>query len=74
MWRLFREFLAFLREEKKWWMLPLVLMLLLLAVLVLFSSSPVAPVTRSMSSGTPSTTKGLPLPGRRTPTNAPSGP
>ena len=41
MWRLFLEFIQFLREEKKWWLVPLVLVLLLLAALILFSSGSV---------------------------------
>jgi hypothetical protein len=41
MWRLFLEFIQFLREEKKWWLAPLVLVLLLLAALILFSSGSV---------------------------------
>jgi hypothetical protein len=41
MWRLFLEFIQFLREEKKWWLLPLIVVLLLLAALVLFSSGSV---------------------------------
>lgn len=41
MWRLFREFLVFLKQEKKWWLIPLVLLLLLLAAIILFGSSAV---------------------------------
>jgi hypothetical protein len=41
MWRLFLEFVQFLREEKKWWLLPLVIVLLLLAALILFTSGSV---------------------------------
>ena len=41
MWRLFREFIQFLHEEKKWWLLPLIIVLLLLAALILFSSGSV---------------------------------
>jgi len=41
MWRLFLEFIQFLREEKKWWLLPLVIVLLLLAALILFTSGSV---------------------------------
>lgn len=41
---LFKEFFAFIKEEKKWWMIPLVTVLLLLSGLILFgSSSPLAP-------------------------------
>ncbi len=41
MWRLFLEFIQFLREEKKWWLLPLIVVLLLLAALILFTSGSV---------------------------------
>jgi hypothetical protein len=41
MWRLGKEFLLFLRQEKKWWLVPVGLVLLLLAALILFSSSSV---------------------------------
>jgi hypothetical protein len=41
MWRVFREFLQFLREEKKWWLLPIVLVLLALAALIVFSGGSV---------------------------------
>ena len=41
MWRLFLEFIQFLRQEKKWWLVPLVAVLLLLAALILFSSGSV---------------------------------
>jgi Family of unknown function (DUF5989) len=41
MWRLFREFLTFLREEKKWWLVPLVLILLLLAAVIVFTGGSV---------------------------------
>jgi hypothetical protein len=41
MWRLFLEFIQFLREEKKWWLLPLVIVLVLLAALILFTSGSV---------------------------------
>jgi hypothetical protein len=41
MWRLFREFLGFLWQEKKWWLVPLVIVLLLLAALIVFSSGSV---------------------------------
>jgi hypothetical protein len=41
MWQLFKEFLAFLKQEKKWWLIPLVVMLLLLAALIVFSGGSV---------------------------------
>jgi len=41
MWRVFREFLQFLRDEKKWWLLPIVLVLLALAALIVFSGGSV---------------------------------
>jgi hypothetical protein len=41
MWRLFVEFLQFLKQEKKWWLIPLVVVLLLLAALIIFSSGSV---------------------------------
>jgi hypothetical protein len=41
MWRLCKEFLSFLKQEKKWWLIPLVLVLLMLAGLILFSGSAV---------------------------------
>lgn len=34
MWRVLREFLTFLRQEKKWWLLPLVIVLALLGLLI----------------------------------------
>jgi hypothetical protein len=41
MWQLFKEFLAFLKQEKKWWLIPLVAMLLILAALIVFSGGSV---------------------------------
>ncbi len=41
MWRLFKEFLLFLREEKKWWLVPLVVILLLLAAVIVFTGGSV---------------------------------
>ena len=41
MWRLFKEFLLFLRQEKKWWLIPLVVILLALGALIVFSSGSV---------------------------------
>jgi hypothetical protein len=41
MWRLCKEFLSFLNQEKKWWLIPLVVVLLMLAGLILFSASSV---------------------------------
>jgi hypothetical protein len=41
MWRLFKEFLVFLRQEKKWWLIPLVGVLLLLAALIVFTGGSV---------------------------------
>ncbi|MBI4324508.1 MAG: hypothetical protein HY674_04520 [Chloroflexi bacterium] len=44
MWRLGKEFLRFLWQEKKWWLTPLaVLLLLLAAIIVLNSGSVLAP-------------------------------
>ncbi len=39
MWRLAREFLLFLKQEKKWWLLPLVVVLLALGAFLVFGSS-----------------------------------
>jgi TctA family transporter len=39
MWRLLKEFMHYLREEKKWWLYPLVIMLVLLGALLIFGSS-----------------------------------
>lgn len=33
MWRLMRDYVQFLREEKKWWLVPLLLILLFLGLL-----------------------------------------
>jgi len=41
MWQLFKEFLAFLKQEKKWWLLPLVMVLLILAAVIIFSGGSV---------------------------------
>lgn len=41
MWQLFKEFLAFLRQEKKWWLIPLVILLLMLATLIVFTGGSV---------------------------------
>ena len=41
MWRLFKELLLFLKQEKKWWLVPLVLVLLVLTLLIVFGSSSV---------------------------------
>jgi hypothetical protein len=41
MWRLLKEFLLFLRQEKKWWLIPLVVILLALGALIVFSSGSV---------------------------------
>jgi hypothetical protein len=41
MWQLFKEFLAFLKQENKWWLIPLVVMLLILAALIVFSGGSV---------------------------------
>lgn len=38
---LFRDFLAFIAQEKKWWMIPLVIVLLALGALIVFASSSV---------------------------------
>jgi len=39
MWRLFKEFLLFARQEKKWWLIPLVVLLLVLGGILIFASS-----------------------------------
>jgi hypothetical protein len=39
MWRLFKEFLLFARQEKKWWLIPLVVVLLVLGAILIFASS-----------------------------------
>jgi uncharacterized protein DUF5989 len=39
MWRLFKEFLLFARQEKKWWLIPLVIMLLVIGAVLIFASS-----------------------------------
>ncbi len=41
MWEFFREFWAFLRQEKKWWLIPLIIILLLMGSLIVFSSGSV---------------------------------
>ena len=41
MWRLCKEFLVFLRQEKKWWLIPLVLILILLAAIIVFTGGSV---------------------------------
>jgi hypothetical protein len=41
MWRLVKEFLLFLRQEKKWWLWPLMILLLLLAAIIVFSTGSV---------------------------------
>lgn len=41
MWRLCREFLQFLMQEKKWWLLPLGGVLLVLAAIIIFGSGSV---------------------------------
>ena len=37
-WQIFREFLAFVKQEKKWWLVPLATILLLIGALVVFAS------------------------------------
>ena len=39
MWRLFKEFLLFARQEKKWWLIPLIVLLLVLGAILIFASS-----------------------------------
>jgi len=39
MWRLFKEFLLFARQEKKWWLIPLVVLLLVLGGILIFASN-----------------------------------
>jgi len=39
MWRLFKEFLEFCRQEKKWWLIPLIVLLLVLGVILIFTGS-----------------------------------
>jgi hypothetical protein len=41
MWRLLKDFLAFLKQEKRWWLVPLVVMLLILGALIVFSGGSV---------------------------------
>lgn len=41
MWKLFKEFVVFLRQEKKWWLVPLVVILLILGALIVFGSGSV---------------------------------
>jgi hypothetical protein len=41
MWRLVKDFLAFLKQEKRWWLVPLVVMLLILGALIVFSGGSV---------------------------------
>ena len=49
MWRVFQEFLLFLRQEKKWWLIPFVVLLLLLGLfLTLAPTSPLAPFIYSL--------------------------
>lgn len=49
MWRVFQEFLLFLRQEKKWWLIPFVVVLLLLGLfLALAPTSPLAPFIYSL--------------------------
>ena len=40
---LFREFFAFLADNKKWWLLPIVLFLALFGLLAVFAGTGVAP-------------------------------
>lgn len=39
MWRLLKEFLTYLGQEKKWWLVPLVAILILMGALFVFASS-----------------------------------
>jgi hypothetical protein len=39
MWRLFKEFLLFCRQEKKWWLIPLIVVLLVLGAILVFTAS-----------------------------------
>ena len=49
MWRVFKEFLLFLRQEKKWWLIPFVVLLMLLGLfLALAPTSPLAPFIYSL--------------------------
>lgn len=41
MWRLAKEFLLFLKQEKKWWLIPLVVVLLILGALIAFTGGSV---------------------------------
>jgi hypothetical protein len=41
MWRLAKEFLLFLKQEKKWWLVPLVVLLLILGALIAFTGGSV---------------------------------
>ena len=45
---LWREFLAFIRENKAWWMVPILLVLLLLGALAWLSSTGAAPFIYSL--------------------------
>ena len=41
MWRLWKECLTYLSQERKWWLVPLVISLLTIAVLIIFAGSSV---------------------------------
>lgn len=38
-WRVLREFLSFLGEQKKYWMVPIVIVLVLFGLLLVFAQS-----------------------------------
>lgn len=44
MWRLFKEFLLFARQERKWWLVPLAAILILIGALMILSSSSALPL------------------------------
>jgi hypothetical protein len=39
MWKLFKEFLGFCKQEKKWWLIPLIVLLLVLGAILIFTAS-----------------------------------
>lgn len=39
MWRLFREYLTYIRQERKWWLVPLAALLLLLGGILVLGST-----------------------------------
>ena len=45
---IFKEFLAFLAENKKWWLLPIIVVLLLFGLLIALGSTGAAPFIYSL--------------------------